>query len=56
MENGYRVEVLILLRKLERLDKDQINEEERQEAEEVSESTNLFTRASYITLAKSMAV
>ena len=36
MENGYRIEVLILLRKLERLDKDQINEEERQEAEEVS--------------------
>ena len=36
LENGYRVEVLILLRKLERLDKDQINEDERQEAEEVN--------------------
>ena len=35
MENGYRIEVLILLRRLERLDKDPINEEERQEAEEV---------------------
>ncbi len=36
LENGYRIEVLILLRRLERLDKDQVNEEERQEAEEVS--------------------
>ncbi|XP_065061011.1 leucine-rich repeat-containing protein 23-like [Rhopilema esculentum] len=37
MENGYRIEVLILLRRLERLDKDPINEEERQEAEEIYE-------------------
>ena len=36
LENGYRIEVLILLRKLERLDKDHINEDERQEAEEVN--------------------
>eukprot|EP00794_Sanderia_malayensis_P015421 gene15421-16994_t len=37
LENGYRIEVLILLRGLERLDKEQVNEEERQEAEEIYE-------------------
>ena len=31
----YRVEVLIVIRRLERLDKDEFNEEERGEAEEV---------------------
>eukprot|EP00112_Aurelia_sp_Birch-Aquarium-sp1_P007255 Seg179.4 transcript_id=Seg179.4/GoldUCD/mRNA.D3Y31 product="Leucine-rich repeat-containing protein 23" protein_id=Seg179.4/GoldUCD/D3Y31 len=37
LENGYRIEILILLRRLERLDKDPVNEEERQEAEEIYE-------------------
>lgn len=41
LENGYRIEVLILLRKLERLDKEPINEEERQEAEEIYEQRRL---------------
>ena len=37
-EDDYRVEVLIALRKkIERLDKDEYTEEERQEAEEISE-------------------
>lgn len=36
-ENGdYRVEVLIAVRRLERLDKDEFTDEERGEAEEVS--------------------
>lgn len=34
-EDDYRIEVLISLRRLERLDKDEYTEEERQEAEEV---------------------
>ena len=34
-EDDYRIEVLITLRRLERLDKDDYTEEERQEAEEV---------------------
>ena len=34
-EDDYRIEVLITLRRLERLDKDEYTEEERQEAEEV---------------------
>ena len=43
LENSYRIEVLILLRKLERLDKDHINEDERQEAEEVNVFFNSIT-------------
>ena len=38
-EDDYRIEVLISLRRLERLDKDEYTDDERQEAEEVS-STN----------------
>ena len=34
-EDDYRIEVLIALRRLERLDKDEYTEDERQEAEEV---------------------
>ena len=34
-EEGYRIEVLVLLRRLERLDQDVYVEDERQEAEEV---------------------
>ena len=34
-EEGYRVEVLVALRRLERLDQDVYIEDERQEAEEV---------------------
>lgn len=34
-EEGYRVEVLVILPKLERLDQDVYEDEERQEAEEV---------------------
>ena len=34
-EDDYRIEVLISLRRLERLDKDDYTEDERQEAEEV---------------------
>jgi len=36
-EEGYRIEVLIILRKLERLDKEEYQTEEREEAEEISE-------------------
>ena len=36
-EDDYRIEVLISLRRLERLDKDEYNDDERQEAEEVGE-------------------
>ena len=35
-EDDYRIEVLISLRRLERLDKDEYSDDERQEAEEVS--------------------
>ena len=35
-EEGYRIEVLVILRRLERLDQDVYLEDERQEAEEVS--------------------
>ena len=35
-EDDYRIEVLISLRRLERLDKDEYTDDERQEAEEVS--------------------
>ena len=34
-DDDYRIEVLITLRRLERLDKDEYTEDERQEAEEV---------------------
>ncbi|XP_028515707.1 leucine-rich repeat-containing protein 23, partial [Exaiptasia diaphana] len=34
-EDDYRIEVLITLRRLERLDKDEYTDDERQEAEEV---------------------
>ena len=37
-EDDYRMETLIALRKLERLDKDEYNEEERAEAEELAEA------------------
>lgn len=36
----YRVEVCIVLRQLERLDKDEFTEDERADAEEVSENTS----------------
>ena len=36
-EEGYRIEVLIILRKLERLDKEEFQAEERDEAEEIYE-------------------
>jgi hypothetical protein len=36
-EDDYRMESLIALRKLERLDKDEYNDDERQEAEEIYE-------------------
>ena len=36
-EDDYRMEVLINLRRVERLDKDEFTEEERQEAEEIYE-------------------
>ncbi|EDV23950.1 Leucine-rich repeat-containing protein 23 [Trichoplax sp. H2] len=36
-ENDYRIEILIALRRLERLDKEEYNEDERQEAEEINE-------------------
>lgn len=36
-EDDYRQEVLIALRRLERLDKDEFTEEEKHEAEEISE-------------------
>lgn len=36
-EEGYRIEVLIILRKLERLDKEEYQSEEREEAEEIHE-------------------
>ena len=36
-EDDYRIEVLISLRRLERLDKDEYTDDERQEAEEVSD-------------------
>ncbi len=36
-EDDYRMEVLINLRRLERLGKDEFTEEERQEAEEIYE-------------------
>ena len=35
LEESYRIEVLVLLRRLERLDQDVYQEDERQEAEEV---------------------
>lgn len=35
-EEGYRIEVLVILQRLERLDQDVYLEDERQEAEEVS--------------------
>lgn len=37
-EDEYRVEVLIALRKLERLDKEEYTEDERNEAEEMAEA------------------
>lgn len=37
-EDDYRVEVLIALRKLERLDKDEYTEDERNDAEEMAEA------------------
>ena len=37
-EDDYRIEVLIALRKLERLDKEDYNEDERTEAEEIAET------------------
>jgi len=36
-EDDYRIEVLISLRRLERLDKDEYTDDERQEAEEVGD-------------------
>lgn len=36
-EDDYRQEALIALRRLERLDKDEFNEEEKTEAEEIAE-------------------
>lgn len=36
-EDDYRLEVLIALRKLERLDKDEYTEDERNEAEDIYE-------------------
>lgn len=36
-EEDYRLEVLITLRKLERLDKEEYNDEEREEAEQIYE-------------------
>jgi hypothetical protein len=40
-EDDYRVEVLIALRKLERLDKEEYNDEERNDAEEMAEARKL---------------
>lgn len=40
-EDNYRIEVLILLRKLERIDKEVCNEDERTEAEEVYEQRRI---------------
>ena len=37
-EDDYRVEVLIALRKLERLDKEEYTEDERHDAEEMAEA------------------
>ena len=37
-EDDYRVEVLIALRKIERLDKDEYTEDERNECEELAEA------------------
>ena len=37
-EDDYRIEVLISLRRLERLDKDEYTDDERQEAEEVTDT------------------
>ncbi len=39
--DDYRLEVLIAVRRLERLDKDQFSEEERTEAEEIFEQRRL---------------
>lgn len=36
-EDEYRLEVLIALRRIERLDKDEYNEDERQEAQDIYE-------------------
>ena len=36
-EDDYRLEVLIALRRVERLDKDEYNEDERQEAQDIYE-------------------
>lgn len=40
-EDDYRLEILVTLRRLERLDKDEYSEEEKQEAEEVYEQRRL---------------
>ncbi|XP_077866569.1 leucine-rich repeat-containing protein 23-like, partial [Saccoglossus kowalevskii] len=40
-EDDYRMEVLIQLRRIERLDKDEYNDEERQEAEDIYEQRRL---------------
>lgn len=45
-EDDYRIEVLISLRRLERLDKDEYSDDERQEAEEVRLAIN-FRISSY---------
>lgn len=37
-EDDYRIEVLVALRKLERLDKEEYTEDERTEAEELAET------------------
>ena len=41
-EDDYRIEVLISLRRLERLDKDEYTDDERQEAEEVGDISRNF--------------
>ena len=40
-EDDYRLEMLIALRRLERLDKDEYNDDERQEAQEIYEQRRL---------------
>lgn len=43
--DDYRIEVLVKLRKLERLDKDQFTEDERGDAEDVSTQLWLFYKS-----------
>ena len=47
--DDYRIEVLIALRTLERLDKDEFTEDERTDAEEVIEAKEHTVEASFVT-------